>query len=165
MAVSGDEHDVWIRRIDDNAPDDLGVIEAHVRPGFSAVGGFVNTVAPRSALTVVRFASSDPNDRRIRWGNSNGADGRVRLIFEDRSPRHAAICRFPSATRGGAYVNYLGVGWVGGDVVNAPAHDRRPDGAHLEICQRGLNRRRSGGRLLRVCARNASPSNEKKSGE
>src|SRR5437868_13395647 len=69
-----DEHDVVIRGIDDDAIDVLGVAKAHVLERRSAVGRFVNAVAPRGALAVVRFAGADPNEVRFRLGDGEGAD-------------------------------------------------------------------------------------------
>src|SRR5713101_485609 len=62
MPQSGDEHDVWIARIDQNTGDVAGVFEADVLPGFSAVGGFVHSVAVGDVGVNAIHAAADVNN-------------------------------------------------------------------------------------------------------
>src|SRR5580698_7645358 len=64
------ENDIGIGRVNDDAPDASALGQAHVRPGFAGVGGFINSVA--CDVTVAnhpRLACSCPNRARIRGSN------------------------------------------------------------------------------------------------
>src|SRR5262245_52639840 len=47
MSENCDVDDIGIARIDHHSPDVLGILEAHVLPGFSAVERAINPIAPR----------------------------------------------------------------------------------------------------------------------
>src|SRR4029078_4728738 len=55
MADGGDEHDVGVVRIDDNATDRLRFAQTHVPPRGATVHRLVNAVAPGRALAIVGF--------------------------------------------------------------------------------------------------------------
>ena len=61
------EDDVGVGRIDDDASDAAGFIEAHVGPGVAGVGGFVDAVAHHvDVADGPGFAGSGPDDVWIR---------------------------------------------------------------------------------------------------
>ena len=62
IAGCRDEHDVGVARIDDDPVDVLRCFQAHAGERLPAVRRFVDAVAPRRALTVVRFAAPEPDE-------------------------------------------------------------------------------------------------------
>src|SRR5207248_11318054 len=88
---------VRIGGTDDDAADVMRIGESHLLPRFSGVGRLVDAVAPRRALTIVRFAAAGPDDRWIGWRDRDCADRRRSLIIEHRLPRRAAVARFEDA--------------------------------------------------------------------
>ena len=66
MAESGDEDDVWILWIDDDARNLASVLEADVCPCLAGVAGFVNSITGGEVGTDIRFTSGGINNFRIR---------------------------------------------------------------------------------------------------
>jgi len=77
MAFGGDEEAVWILRIDENRRDLAGRLAKvlHVRPGFTRVGGFIDSVAGGEIRALQSFAAADINNVRIGRGDGESADG------------------------------------------------------------------------------------------
>ena len=105
----------------------LRILEADVLPGFSAVGGFVNSITPRHAVARVGFSCAHPDCvgiRRVRGHGSDSADG---LMFEDRLPGGAFAGAFPHTATAGREINVFRRIARDGNIDHAPA---RPGRAH-----------------------------------
>ena len=133
VAGRRDIDDVGVCRVNDDAADVLRVGEPHEGPRRAAVGRFVDAVAPRRALAVVRLAGADPDDVRVGARDGDVADRRRAEVVEDRRPRRSAVHRLPHAAGGRADVDRVGMAFVDRDVVDAPAGDGGTDRAPLEI--------------------------------
>ena len=75
MAQRRNVDDIGIGRMNDNAADVTGFLKAHVRPGAAGVHGFINSVAPRRALAIVRLAGAHPEDGGVRGRQREVTDG------------------------------------------------------------------------------------------
>src|SRR5579872_2379630 len=82
---------VGIARIDHDAGDVLGVLEAYIAPGAAGVFTFVNTVAIGDTPLVIVLAGAGPDDGGILRVDGDGADGVGAVIIEDRSPGGAVV--------------------------------------------------------------------------
>src|SRR5207245_2225825 len=110
MAFGGDEEAVWILRIDENRRDLLGVAKVlHVRPGFTRVGGFIDSVAGGEIRALQSFAAADINNVRIGRGDGESADGAGGLIVENGIPGVAEVRGFPDAAVDGGHVKQIGL--------------------------------------------------------
>src|SRR6267143_6625808 len=110
MAFGGDKDTVWIFRIDKYRGDLLGVAKVlHVRPGFTGVGGFMNSVAGGEVRALQSFAAADVNNVRIGWCDGESADGAGGLIVENRTPGVAEIRGFPDTAVDGGHVEHIGL--------------------------------------------------------
>ena len=96
MAEHRGEGDVGVRRMDDDLAD-LPLLLPDVLPGLAAVGGLVDAVAGHDVAADVGLAGADVDDVGIGRRDGDGADGRGRLIVEDRLPGEAAVGRLPDA--------------------------------------------------------------------
>ncbi len=95
---------VGIRRMHDHGAD-LPDLLPDVLPRFAGVGRFVDAVARLDVAANVRLAGADVDHVRVRRRDGEGADGRDRLVVEDRLPVDAAVGRFPDAAgRGGGVI-------------------------------------------------------------
>ena len=105
VAERAREHDVRIRRIDDEARDAAGLLEAHQRPGLAGVGGLVDALPDRDV-------AADAWPRRCRPRRRSGRTARRRATPIDGTgwsskigcPVHAAVGGLPDAARGRADV-------------------------------------------------------------
>ena len=57
--------------MNDDAPDVLGLLEPHVRPGPSTILRLVDAISPRRAALVIGLAGSYPDDVGIAWRNGD----------------------------------------------------------------------------------------------
>ena len=137
MPERGDEDDVGIGRVDDDARDLTRVVEAQVRPIRTGVGGLVHAVAVGDLRPHVRLAGPDINDAGIRRRHRDSADRRHRLRVEDRKPGAARVGRLPDAAPDGSEIEDVDLSWHSGDAVHAPAAER-PD---QPPAQSGVQRR------------------------
>ena len=155
-----DEDDVVCSRIDDDAADVAGGAEADVGVGLAAVGRLVDAVAPRCALTVVRFTGPDPDEIRVVLRHGDVADRHEALILHLRLERRPVVRGLPHAAVAGADVEDRRVRFVNGEVGDPARHAGRPDRAEVERVERPVAMRR-GGRYWRLrCA-----SDERLAGE
>ena len=58
----GHEDDVWVARIDDDARDAAGAVEAHVAPRLSCVSGSVDAIADGDVAANECLAGAGPDD-------------------------------------------------------------------------------------------------------
>ena len=98
MSGHGDENSIGIPRINRELRDLLSIAQTEMRPGFSRVDRFVDTVTERKIGAMQTFAAADVDHVRIGNGNSERADRAGRLIVENRLPGAAAIIGFENAT-------------------------------------------------------------------
>ncbi len=98
LAGHAREHRVARSRVDQDFRDPLGLFGSptfvHVSPPSV---GFVDAVADRHAVARPRLARADPDVRRIRRIDRDGADRLHRLVVEHGSERRAAVGRLPHA--------------------------------------------------------------------
>ncbi len=118
-----------------DAPDVPGRLQPHPLPGLSAIERLVRSIAPGGALPVVRFARSDPDDRRVGRRNRDVADRRYAFLIEDRLPGCAIVGCFPNATRSGADVHDVRIALYHGEIIDAPAHRRGANLAEFQILE------------------------------
>src|ERR1700733_11336909 len=97
VAERGDEDDVRVARVHQDASDLLRIAQADVAPGDAAIAGFVHAIANGNIGAHVCFAGADVD--RLRVGGSDGdcADGGGRLGVENGTPGPAGVLRFPHA--------------------------------------------------------------------
>jgi len=95
MSERGDEHAVGVFRIDDDGGDLLSVAQAHVFPGFAAVGRFVDAIADTQVGPLQALAAADVNHIGVRRRDGERADGAGRLIVKDGGPYPAVIRGLP----------------------------------------------------------------------
>ena len=97
-------HDLRIGRIDHDAADAAGLLEAHVRPRVAGVRRFVDAVPDRDVAANPRLAGAGPDDVRIRCGHGQRADRLRGLIVEELRPVDAAVDRLRDPARRAAGV-------------------------------------------------------------
>ena len=136
------EDDVVRARVDHDAVDVLRRAQADVRVRLAAVGGFVDAVAPRCALAVVRLARADPDEVRVALRDGEIADRDQPLILELGLERRAVVHRLPDAAVRRADVEDRGVRLVGGDVGDPTRHRGRADGSEVKCVERTARCRR-----------------------
>src|SRR5262249_26370937 len=89
--------DLRICRIDDDAADAAGLLEAAQRPRLAGVGGFVDPAADRNMAADPRFTRSGPDEVRIGGCDGERTDRLYRLVIEDLRPVDAAVDAFRDA--------------------------------------------------------------------
>ena len=135
MAQRSDIHDVRICGVNDNAAYMMGVLESHVCPGLPPIRGFIHTVPPRRALTVVRLARPNPNSVRLRGGHSHIADRAGRLIIEDGLPCYPVVRGLPYSSGSRPHVYGIGIALHHRKIIDSSTHIRRTDTAPFEPLQ------------------------------
>ena len=83
MAEHGGEDFIGIAWVDGERGDLQAIAQAEVGPGFSGVGGFVNSVANGEIGTMQAFAAAHINDVGIRGSYGDGTDRLRGLVVED----------------------------------------------------------------------------------
>ena len=154
VAEGAGVHHAQVRRVNQHTRDAAGIVEAHVGPGLSRVGGTVDPVADRDVAANERFPGAGPHDVGIRGRHRERPDGGDRLFVEDRLPVNAAVRRFPDAAGCGAGV--VGVRIAGDACYRGKAVSDGADVAVFELAQQHgvggcLGRLRRWRRRLRRC--------------
>ncbi len=151
-AERGDVDDVRVRRMNDDAPDRLRLLESHHLPRDAAVGGLVDAAAGRDRVTRIRLARAGPHLHRVARRDGEHAHRDDALVVEHRAPRDAVVGGLPDAAPGGGgeerlrwrrdsrHVGHAAHRVRGADVPPAKCGDG--EGVELE----GLGGRRLGGR-------------------
>jgi hypothetical protein len=142
VAHGGDEHVVGVARIDDDAADVDGLVEAEVLPGRAAVEGLPHAVARvgDAATAGAGLAGADVEDVRVARIEGERARRQAALAVEDRGEGRAAVDGLPHAAAGGADVELVGVDGIADDIGDAAADVERP--ALLPCAGGGEARRR-----------------------
>src|SRR5260370_42669708 len=96
--------DIWIFWMDDHPSDVMRVRKTHVLPRLAGVSGFVDSVAPRRTLAVIRFTAADPDYGWIGRRDRNVSDGGHPLLVKNRLPGSAVVRRFPPTAAGNAHL-------------------------------------------------------------
>src|SRR5213594_1451251 len=120
MAERGDEDDVRVLWIDNDAANLARLLEPDVLPGLAGVGGFVHAVAELDRIAHVGFAGADIDDVRIRRRDSNRANRCRRGRVEHRRPGAPAIRGFPNAAAYRTKIKSLRLSDDAADGVDAP---------------------------------------------
>src|SRR5512133_928319 len=68
-----------------------------MRPGFSGICRFVNSISHREIRPLQSLAAGDVNNIRIGWRYGNRANRLGRLIVENRIPSSPIVVRLPYA--------------------------------------------------------------------
>ncbi len=124
------QDDVRILRVDHQARNPPGLLQAHQRPGLAGVHGLVDALAQRDVTADLALAGPGPDDVRIGGGDGERPDRLHRLAVEDRRPIGAAVGGLPDAARGGADV--IGVGIAGDARGGGEAVALRADGPPVQ---------------------------------
>src|SRR5215472_14408308 len=98
MSGSAYVHRVAIARINQNAGDALGVVQAYVGPVLAAVSGFVNAVSDRGTVARPAFAGSHPDDLMVRRIDRHRADRLHGLMIEYRLEGCGPVDRLPDSS-------------------------------------------------------------------
>ena len=98
-----------------------------MRPRFSRIGGFVDSVADRKIGPVQSFAAGDVDDVRIRRRDCNGADRLRGFVIEDGIPCAAVVVRLPHSAVHLSHVKHVGLaghagGSAGASAAKGPNH-------------------------------------------
>ena len=139
MAEHRDEQAIRVARIDDDLRNLLTVAQSEVRPGFSGVRRFVDTVAHGQVGTLIALPASYVDDVGIGFRHGDGTDRAGGLVVEDRSPNPAVVRGLPHATVGDAEVEHVWPTRYPGCSLGS-ATPKRPDHAppHLVEQVRGV---------------------------
>ena len=130
--VGGREHDVRIARIDDDAADVLGGLEAQIPPRAAGVVAAIDAVAVADAALVVGLAAAHPDRGRVLRIDDDRSHRVGPFVLEDRRPGDAGVGRLPHAARCDADIPRLLVAGMNGDVADAARHHRRTNRAQAE---------------------------------
>jgi hypothetical protein len=140
-----DEHRVVGARVDDDAIDVTGGAKPDIRVCLPTVRRFVNAVAPRRTLAVVRLAGPDPDEIRVALGDRDVADGHQSLSLQLRLECRAVVDGLPHAAVRGSHVEDCGIGLIDREIRNAAGHRCRADRTEMKRVEYAARRRRCGG--------------------
>src|SRR5260370_32597055 len=123
MSQSGDERDVRIFGVHDQAADGTGVAKPDKLPGLAGVDGFVYSVSADDVAANASLSRADINDVGIGFGNRERADGRrsVPLLVKEGLPIEAAIRGLPYAACDAAEITGLALPHDPVNSTNPPA--------------------------------------------
>src|SRR5206468_3714187 len=121
VPLRGDEDDVRVARVDDDASDPAGRVESHFGPRAAGVGGLVDAIPDRDMASNPWLARARPDDVRVGLRDGQGPDGLYGLIVEDRRPVDAGVHGLPDPARRRARVIRVRVAGHTGDGCDAIA--------------------------------------------
>src|SRR5258708_2193423 len=162
MAESGDEGDVWVRRMNNDFADVPGVLQPDIGPGLAGVIRTIDAVAEGDISADTRFAGASIDDVGIGIRHRDAADRGCTLLFKERIPGDAAVGRFPDAAGDGAEV--IGIR-QGGDASDGqdPSPTKGADQAPFHASVRFRINGRSSSGTARLLGVNGNRGQEKKS--
>ena len=134
-AHRGHKNRLRVGRMNPDAVDGPGVLEAHHAPGRPTVDGAVDAAAGRVAVARVALARASPEDVRVGRRHRHRADAHDVLIIEEGLPGGSAGGAPPESSAGRPGIDDVPVGRVHGQRGNAATHRARtnmPDGVVLE---------------------------------
>src|SRR5277367_5005930 len=119
------KNNLGIRGMNDNPAYAAGLLQPHVGPCLSGIGGFIDSIADHIAVADdPGLAGSRPHYTWVRWCHCKCADCRGGLLVEDRRPTVASVARFPYAAGGRSRVVRARVARHSGDRSNAVSDTR-----------------------------------------
>ena len=124
-AHRGHEDRLRVGRMDPDAVDGAGVLEAHHAPGRPAVDRAVDAASGRVAVARVALACTGPEDVRIGRRHRHRADAQNVLVIEEGLPRGSAGGAPPEPATGRPGIDDVPVGRVHGQRGDAAAHRAR----------------------------------------
>ena len=130
--LCGDINGVGVLRMNQDAGDVFGALEAHVAETLAAVDRFVDAVAVGHRALAVVLAGAYPDRQRVVWIDDHGAHRVGAVLVEDRLPLHAGVDCFPHTARGDAHVPGALVRRINRDLGNPARHERGSDAAPLQ---------------------------------
>ena len=146
MPQRRDVNRIRIFRINHYARDALRLAQSDISERLARVSGFINAVAKRRALAIIRFARAHPHDVRIGLANGYIADGCDAVCVENRFPCRTVVDGLPQTAGRIAYIKHIRIALDDGEVVNASAHAGRPNRTKPKAAQqriiRQIDRRR-----------------------
>jgi hypothetical protein len=144
-ALGGDVNDFGIARVNKNPLDVFGMFEAGARPGFAAVGAFVNAIAKADAAQGLVLARAEPEHVRIFRVDGDRPERVGAALIENGIEGNAMVACFPEAARGGGDVPDVLVFGIDGDVLDAAGKAGRADSAQGQTGECGGVERLIGG--------------------
>ena len=141
----GDQNLVGIGRVDQNAPDVAGLLQAERLPALAAVDGLEHARAAGHVIARFRLAGADIDGVGIGRGHGDGADRRGRPLVEQGGPGPPGVVGPPHAAARRA--EYEAIGPRGHTLDHfAPPAAERTDQTPVrgELDGRGRGRRRPG---------------------
>src|SRR2546429_635312 len=128
---------VRILRIDKNRGDLPCIAQPKVRPSFSRVSGFIDTVAGRQVRPLQTFPAADVNDIRVGRCHGQRPHRTGRLVVKNRIPGIPEVSGFPDATVDGRHVKNARLSCHARDCYGA-ATAKRPDAAPAHLAKQLL---------------------------
>ncbi len=129
-----------VLRVDDDLPDVLRVVQAHVAPRPARVGGLEHARAGVrvAAVARLRLARAHPDDVGVGGGDGDVANREGGFVLEDGRPGEAVVHRLPDVARADADVDRPRVAGRRRDCLHAGAGLHRPDRppAHAPVGRR-----------------------------
>ena len=95
MPHCGDKNGIGILRVDHDPGYPTGLLQTHVLPGLSGVGGFVDAVTDGDVAADEGLTGSGPDEVWVVGANCESSDRLSRLAVENGSPVDAGIGGFP----------------------------------------------------------------------
>ena len=132
MAEHGGEDSIGIAGIDGERGNLLAIAQAEMSPGFSGVGGFINSVADGKVGAMQAFAAGDINNVGIGWSYGDGADRLRGFVIEDGIPGAAVVVGLPDSAVDLAHVENV---WLAGNAGGGAgaASAKRADHAPVQL--------------------------------
>src|ERR1700688_1592041 len=145
-AKRASENDFGIRRADDNSADPASLLQPHIRPRLTRIGGLIDSISYYVAVADhPSLAGSSPHNTGIGRRDGKRPDCRNRLLIENRRPAVAAVGRFPNPPGGSSGVVGARISRHSSDGRDAVSHSR-PHKAKSKLaillCVRLLRERR-----------------------
>ena len=113
------------------------ITEPEETPAPAAVGRLVHPAAEGDRIARVRLAGAGVDHVGVSGLQGEIADGKRRLLLEERGPGGAAIDGFPDAAGRRSHIDGVRVAWHAFDVGRASHHVGGADGAEVEAGEGG----------------------------
>jgi len=120
--------------MDQDSRNMVGIFQAHILPGFRAVGGFINPVAAVGTPGIEGFARSYPDDVRVGGSQGDVSDRQPALAVEHGFERRPIVDGFPNAPVSRAHIEGVEMR-LGGRFGNGEVHDHGADPVRAEAAE------------------------------
>src|SRR5580700_3934752 len=160
------ENDIGIRGADDNSANPPSLLQPHIRPCLTRIGGLIDSISYDVAIADdPSLAGSSPHHTGIRRSDGKRPNGRNRLLVKNGRPAVAAVGRFPNSSRGSSGIVGAGIprhSSDGRDAVSHPRPNKAKSKLAVLLCVRLLRgRRRTPTQNRQQCETNLSASDER----